>query len=86
MQLGSSTIISSIVIFPDTYRVLIDRFTNNISLVRKKVKESENYLKRLNGIKNAKDTQFEKLRVQLEDLQRKSMYVDKSLFEKGVAK
>jgi|GEM_PF-3599266 len=53
----------------------------NINSIKNKVKESEDYMQRLNEVKNAKDKYFEQLRVKLEDLQRKSLYIDKSLFE-----
>ncbi len=57
---------------------------NDLVLVRSKIKESENSLKRLSEIKNSKDKYFEQFRSKLEDLQRKSSYVDKSLFEGGI--
>ena len=57
---------------------------NDLVLVRSKIKESENSLKRLSEIKNSKDKYFEQFRSRLEDLQRKSSYVDKSLFEGGI--
>jgi hypothetical protein len=54
---------------------------SNVNIIKDKIKESEAYLERLNEIKNMKDKYFEQLRVKLEDLQRKSLYVDKNLFE-----
>jgi hypothetical protein len=54
---------------------------DNINMIRSKIKESEDYIERINEIKNMKDKYFEQLRTKLEDLQRKSMYIDKSLFE-----
>ncbi len=59
---------------------------SSVVLIRSRIKESEDCLKRLNEIKNSKDKYFEQFRVKLEDLQRKSLYVDKSLFEGGMSK
>jgi len=53
----------------------------NVNLVREKIRETEAYAEKLNDIKNTKDKYFEQLRAKLEDLQRKSLYVDKVLFE-----
>ena len=58
---------------------------SDIILIRSKIKESEDSLKRLNEIKNSKDKYFEQFRSKLEDLQRKSAYIDKSLFEGGIS-
>ncbi|TKJ17477.1 hypothetical protein CEE44_03000 [Candidatus Woesearchaeota archaeon B3_Woes] len=58
---------------------------SDIILIRSKIKESEDSLKRLNEIKNSKDKYFEQFRFKLEDLQRKSVYVDKNLFEGGMS-
>lgn len=55
---------------------------NDLNLIRAKVKESEDCIERLNEIKNLKDKYIEQFRAKLEDLQRKSLYVDKSLFER----
>jgi hypothetical protein len=55
---------------------------SNVNLVREKIRESEAYAEKLNEIKNTKDKYFEQLRAKLEDLQRKSLYVDKILFER----
>ncbi len=57
---------------------------SDLVFIRSKIKEGENSLKRLNEIKNSKDKYFEQFRFKLEDLQRKSSYVDKSLFEGGI--
>jgi hypothetical protein len=55
---------------------------NCVTSIRSKIKESEDHLQKLNDIKNSKDKYFEQFRTKLEDLQRKSLYVDKSLFER----
>jgi hypothetical protein len=39
-------------------------------------------LERLNEIKNIKDKEFEKWRTLLEDMERKAVYIDKTLFER----
>jgi hypothetical protein len=54
----------------------------NVNMVREKIRASEAYIDKLNEIKNSKDKYFEQLRAKLEDLQRKSLYVDKILFER----
>jgi hypothetical protein len=56
---------------------------SNINNIKSKIKESEEAIKKLNEIKNLKDKYFEDLRAKLEDLQRKSAYIDKCLFEGG---
>ncbi len=55
---------------------------SNVNIIRNKIKESMDTLEKLNEIKNSKDKYFEQFRSKLEDLQRKSLYVDKNLFEK----
>lgn len=55
----------------------------SINTIKSKAKDGEDCVNRLNEIKNQKDKYFEQLRVKLEDLQRKSLYIDKSLFEGG---
>ncbi len=57
-----------------------------IQVIKSNLKECDEIYERLNQIKNDEDKEFEKLRSQLEDLQRKLVYVDKVLFEeKGEA-
>jgi hypothetical protein len=56
---------------------------NCINTIKNKIKESEDCLQKLDEIKNSKDKYFEQFRSRLEDLQRKSLYVDKSLFERN---
>jgi len=57
---------------------------SDVNLIRSKIKETQDCLKRMNEIKNSKDKYLEQFRSKLEDLQRKSLYVDKSLFEGGI--
>ena len=64
----------------NTYRDALDC----VNQIRNRVKDGENYLQRLDDIKNSKDKYFEQFRAKLEDLQRKNIYVDKSLFEREV--
>lgn len=54
---------------------------DNLNSIKKKIKESENALSRLNDVKNDEDKQYEKWHSQLEEVQRKLMFVDKMLFE-----
>jgi|TARA_Y100000310_G_C20681957_1_gene816499 hypothetical protein len=54
---------------------------HNINIIKSKMREADNALTSLNRIKNEKDKYFEQFRAKLEDLQRKSLYIDKSLFE-----
>jgi len=56
-----------------------------ISEVKANITKADTILKNLNDIRTRKDVYFEKFRSQLEDLQRKSQHVDKSLFEGGIA-
>ena len=53
---------------------------HNINIIKAKMREADNALNSLNKIKNEKDKYFEQFRSKLEDLQRKSLYIDKSLF------
>ncbi len=62
----------------DQYREVLD----SINAIKRKIRESENILERLNEIKNNKDKEFEKWRTLLEDIERKSVYIDKTLFER----
>lgn len=62
----------------DKYREILE----SIDIVRRKVRQSENLLKRMDEIKNIKDKEFEKWRNLLEDIERKSVYIDKTLFER----
>lgn len=54
----------------------------DIEHVNATLKASEEVLDRLNELKNTKDKEFEKWRSELEDVQRKLLYVDKVIFER----
>jgi len=62
----------------DSYKAIID----GVSIIKKKLKESDDLVLNLNGIKDSKDKEFERWRISLEDIQRKLIYVDKILYEK----
>lgn len=61
----------------ENFKFVVD----NLNSIKKKIKESEKALARLNDIKNSEDKEYEKWHSQLEDVQRKLMYADKTLFE-----
>ncbi|MFH1053315.1 MAG: hypothetical protein V1740_02750 [Candidatus Woesearchaeota archaeon] len=52
----------------------------NIRDVRTKINESDQILLNLNEIKNQKEKEFDKIHNQLEDIQRKLVYIDKAVF------
>ncbi|HLD06342.1 MAG TPA: hypothetical protein VJC16_02295 [Candidatus Nanoarchaeia archaeon] len=56
--------------------------TENIEIIRRRMRESEQALMRLNNLKNDQDKLFERTDSAIEDVQRKLMYVDKALFER----
>lgn len=62
----------------DKYKEILE----GVDTIKRKVKESEDILESLNEIKNIKDEEFEKWRTLLEDVERKSVYIDKTLFER----
>ncbi|MDP7140797.1 MAG: hypothetical protein QF362_01455 [Candidatus Woesearchaeota archaeon] len=62
----------------DSYRSILE----GISIIKDKLKQSEDLVLNLNNIKNSKDKEFERWRTSLEDMQRKLIYVDKILYEK----
>lgn len=59
----------------DMYRQML----NSLNSVESRIRESDDIIKNLNEIKNVKDKEFEKWRLQLEELQRRIMLVDKTL-------
>lgn len=63
----------------DEYREILEG-TNRI---RDNLKEATEVILRLNELKGEEDKEFEKWRLELEDVQRKLMYVDKIIFESG---
>tara|TARA_Y100000310_G_scaffold57465_1_gene52657 strand:- start:780 stop:1523 length:744 start_codon:yes stop_codon:yes gene_type:complete len=62
----------------DSYRSILE----GISIIKDRLKQSEDLALSLNNIKNSKDKEFERWRTSLEDVQRKLIYVDKILYEK----
>ncbi|MAG91510.1 hypothetical protein CMO83_02440 [Candidatus Woesearchaeota archaeon] len=64
--------------------VRVDRYKNtldSISLVRGDLRNSEKMLIKMDNIKNAKDRSFEKAKSSLTDLQKKLIFIDKTLFK-----
>ena len=61
----------------DGYKEILGDIDN----MKNELKDAEELIGRLNDIKNAKDKEFEKWRSELEDIQRKLLYVDKVIFE-----
>ncbi|MBN1544727.1 hypothetical protein JW898_04665 [Candidatus Woesearchaeota archaeon] len=61
----------------DRFRAIID----DIEQVRAKFKEEDDTFFRITEIKNAQDQKFEEFRQSLEDVQRKLLFIDRSLFE-----
>jgi len=53
----------------------------DLDLILNDLKESNNILIRLNSIKNGLDGHFEKWHSEMEDIQRKLVFIDKTLFE-----
>ncbi|MBI2654577.1 hypothetical protein HYX02_07280 [Candidatus Woesearchaeota archaeon] len=69
---------------PKTIYVRVDRFKatlGNINIVRSDLRKSEEALAKLENLKVSKDKAFEKTKSSLEDLQRKLIFIDKTLFK-----
>ena len=67
-----------------TIYVRIDKFKatlGSINMVRSDLRKSEEALMKLENIKNSKDRSFDKVKVSLDDLQKKLIFVDKILFK-----
>ena len=67
-----------------TIYVRIDNFKatlGSINIVRSDLRKSEDALKKLENIKSAKDRSFDKIRASLDDLQKKLIFIDKTLFK-----
>ena len=64
----------------DKFKAIIDEIT----MSKRLLKESEDALLELNELKGIKDRQFDKWRRQVEELQRRFIFVDKMLFEKNI--
>ena len=56
----------------------------DIAAIKTHLKGAEDGLTKLSTLKESRDSLFEKFRVQLEDVQRKSAYIERSLFKGGV--
>ena len=52
-----------------------------ISIIRSDLRKSEDALLKLENIKNSKDRSFDRIKSHLDDLQKKLIFVDKTLFE-----
>ena len=64
--------------------IRIDRFKaalGNISVLRNDLKKSEEALMKLETVKNSKDKSFDKFKASLDDLQKKLIFIDKTLFK-----
>ena len=69
---------------PKTIYVRVDNFKatlGSINLVRSDLRKSEEALMKLENIKNSKDKSFDKVRASLDDLQKKLIFIDKTLFK-----
>ncbi len=67
-----------------TIYVRVDRFKaalGSINMVRSDLRKSEEALMKLENIKIAKDRSFDKFKLSLDDLQKKLIFVDKTLFK-----
>ena len=67
-----------------TIYVKVDNFKTtlgSINLVRSDLRKSEEALMKLENIKNAKDKSFDKVRDSISDLQKKLIFIDKTLFK-----
>ncbi len=67
-----------------TIYVRVERFKatlGSINMVRSDLRKSEEALTKLENIKSAKDRSFDKVRSSLDDLQKKLIFVDKTLFK-----
>ena len=64
--------------------VRVDRFKivlDHINIIRSDLRKSDADLMKLEGLKHEKDKSFDKFRVSLDDLQKKLIFVDKTLFK-----
>lgn len=64
--------------------IKVDNFKatlGSINIVRSDLRKSEEALMKLENMKNAKDKSFDKVKSLLEDLQKKLIFVDKTLFK-----
>ena len=66
-----------------TIYVKVEKFKaalGSINLVRSDLRKSEEALGKMESIKNSKDKSFDKVRASLDDLQKKLIFIDKTLF------
>ena len=64
--------------------VRVDRFKavlDSISMIRSSARKSDESLIRLESIKNSKDRAFDRVKSSLADLQKKLIFIDKTLFK-----
>ena len=64
--------------------VRVDKFKSvldSISMIRSSVRKSDEVLMRLESMKNSKDRSFDRVKSSLEDLQKKLIFIDKTLFK-----
>ena len=69
---------------PRTIYVRVDNFKatlGSINLVRSDLRKSEEALTKLENIKSSKDKSFDKVRSSLDDLQKRLIFIDKTLFK-----
>ncbi|MBI5880952.1 hypothetical protein HZB90_02375, partial [archaeon] len=61
----------------DGFKAIAD----DIEQIRAKFKEEDDIFFRITEVKNAQDQRYEAFRVALEDMQRKLLFIDRTLFE-----
>ena len=69
---------------PKEIYIRVDKFKatiDNIGVIRSSLRNSDEALMKLENIKNAKDRSFDKFKSSLDDLQKKLIFIDKTLFE-----
>lgn len=67
-----------------TIYVKVDKFKatlGSINIIRSDLKKSEEALVKLESIKNSKDRAFDRVKSSLDDMQKKLIFIDKTLFE-----
>ena len=67
-----------------TLYIRIDKFKSSlgsINNIKSDLRKSEDALTKLENMKNAKDRSFERVRASLDDLQKKLIFIDKTLFK-----
>lgn len=77
LQLVQSKRIAEGYVKAESFRDIME----NVNEIKKKIKESDDILIRLNEIKNKEDKEFENWNIRFEDIQRKLVYIDKTFFE-----